>query len=79
VLTCSETLTGADSFQESTDGIRGWLVAVTGVDCQKAGEISRNWTRKNKVLINWKIPGEQGTAGILLKIFLWGKESTQLL
>lgn len=32
VLTCSETLTGADSFRESTDGVQGWLVAVTEAD-----------------------------------------------
>lgn len=74
----TEMLTGIDSSPESVCAFRGWLVEVV-----KAPTITRLVPvlgvkavgirlKRFNVLVNCDIPGEQGTAAILLKIFLWG-------
>lgn len=78
VFTCPEMLTGIDSSPESICAFQGWLVGVI-----KASTIKRLvsvsgvkavgiWLKRFNVLVNCDISGEQGTAGILLEIFLWG-------
>lgn len=74
----TEMLTGIHSSPELVCAFQGCLVEVI-----KAPAITKLLSlpgvkavgirlRRFDVLVNCDIPGEQGTAGILLKIFLWG-------
>lgn len=78
VFTCPETLTGIDSSQESFYVFQGWLVVVIKAQTAKMlvsiseAKSMGIWLKRPNVLVSCKVPGEQGTPGISLKIFLWG-------
>lgn len=71
-----EMLTGIDSSQEAICAFQGWLVEVIKAPTVKRlGSVSgvkAVGIRLKRFNVLASIPGEEGTSGILLKIFLWG-------